>query len=160
MLTPAQLQLSQVNIQTVMGPHGRKPEFPARLDELTQQVWQNYLYQRVIDDLSDEDQATFVQMTQDDAVNQEQVAIFLREKMPDLDERFLEFALENKVETIKGRVEEIAMVTEGEAGAQAKVEELKRLIDLEEWLQVEAMLKAEFADIGYSEEQAMGSFDG
>lgn len=136
MLTPAQQQLREVDIRQVMGSFARDPEFLQKLETLSGQLWQNYLSERVTDELSDEDQDRFAQMASDPGVNQESIMEFLHQRFPDLDEAFEVYGLENKAETILGRIEELKIMAETDVTLVEDISMLEHLAANEEWQQV------------------------
>ncbi len=146
MLTPAQQQLKTIDIRQVMGPHAQDPEFLQKLEELSGQLWQNYLSERVTDELSDEDQDMFAQMASDPSVIQESMMEFLHQRFPDLDEAFEMYGLENKAETILGRIEELKMLSEEDPSLLEDIVKLEQLAEQEDWLSVSEMLSTKFSD--------------
>lgn len=146
MLTPAQQQLKAVDIRLVMGPHAQDPEFRQKLEELSGQLWQNYLSERVTDELTDEDQDMFAQMASDPSVNQESMMEFLHQRFPDLDEAFEIYGLDNKAETILGRVEELKILSEEDTSLAEDIAKLEQLVEQEEWQQAVVLLQERFSD--------------
>jgi len=148
MLSPAQQQLKDINLKEVMGPHGKDPDFDAKLEDLSTQLWQNYLTGRVMDELMEEDQEEFARLAGDSDISQDTMIEFLQDKFPDLDEAFQLYVIENKAETIQGRVEELKAVFEDNQEQLELLRSIERLIDQEDWKTASEQLIEKFSEVG------------
>ena len=148
MLSPAQQQLKDINLKEVMGPHGKDPDFDAKLEDLSTQLWQNYLTGRVMDELMEEDQEEFARLAGDSDISQDTMIEFLHDKFPDLDEAFQLYVIENKAETIQGRVEELKAVFEDNQEQLELLRSIERLIEQEDWKTATQQLIEKFSEVG------------
>lgn len=145
-LSPALQQLEQLNMKLIMGKSGQDPDFEERLIDLNQSVWTNFLNEEVAYMLSDADQERLGKLFDDENTTQEQFLSFFREAIDDFDLKYKTYLLENKAESVKGRIQYLEVMVSEDAEKTELLNQANQAAEAGEWLRVEQILSQNFAD--------------
>ena len=145
-LTPAQKQLANVSLQSIMGANGNEPEFPDKVNELASQIWSEFIDEEITHLLTDEQLIKLGELLESEETTEEQFSEFLNNSVDGFDEMYQEKVLDNKAVIIEGRIKQLRIFLEGETDKQLLLDDCDELIEKGEWLQVQDILVTEFSE--------------
>lgn len=143
----AQQQLLQLSLRNIMGIDARKPEFQNNLNELALGVWSTFLSDEIVPRLTDEQRDQLFALLETQNTTEQQFTDFLTSAIPEYSQLFEHYSLENKATTVKGRIQQLQLLTEGETEKQELLKKCEKLAGQGQWLELEEVIAVNFSNL-------------
>lgn len=145
-LTPAQKQLANLSLQSVMGESGQEDDFSERINDLASRIWSEFIDEEITHLLTNEQLVQLGVLLEDEDTTEEEFSNFLNDSIPGFDEMYQEKVLDNKAVLVEGRIKQLRALTVGETDLELLLDDCDDLIEKGEWLQVQDILVKDFSD--------------
>lgn len=145
-LTPAQKQLANLSLKSVMGASGQEDDFSDRINDLASRIWSEFIDEEITHLLTDEQLVQLGVLLQDEETTEEEFSDFLNDAVAGFDEMYQEKVLDNKAVIVEGRIKQLRVLTAGETELELLLDDCEDLIEKGEWLEVQDILVKYFAD--------------
>lgn len=142
----AQQQLLQLSLRNIMGSDAQKPEFQDNLNQFAVGIWATFLSDEIVPRLTEEQKDQLFALLEAQGTTEQQFTDLLTAAIPEYSQLFEQKMLENKAITVKGRIQQLQLLTEGETDKQELLKQCEEFANEGEWLELERVISENFSN--------------